>query len=124
MALDRSDVNPAQYETQLSPEEDKKFWTWLDTQHTQKHIGDGDYNYYKQRGYGYDYDFRAAYVDKQQQGDNGHWNDIGKKPNHPTFSVESKYAKDAPGYAGHWEGDLYVPPVNEKHYIPEVHDGQ
>ncbi len=43
--------------------------------------------------------------------ENGHWPDTFKKPNHPTFSVESQYAKgpDA-AKAGRWQGETFIPP--------------
>lgn len=60
---------------------------------------------------GIDYDLRGAYKaglhkDEKSQ----HWSDEFKKPNHPTFSDQSRYAKDAPEKAGHWEGNRYVGP--------------
>lgn len=41
----------------------------------------------------------------------GHLPDKWKTPGHPTFSVESVYAKQAPGLAGTWENGIYIPPV-------------
>lgn len=40
-----------------------------------------------------------------------HLPDTYKKPNHETFSDESQYAPMAPGRAGHWQGDKYMPPA-------------
>lgn len=107
--------DPIKYETQLSPEEEKKFQIWLDKNHKEGKIGTGDYNFYKKNGYGYDYDFRAAFKngitpainpeDKQW-----HWNDFGKKPNEPTFSNQSVYYPGlaAPGVGGYWNEDAFV----------------
>ena len=107
--------HPKDYETKLSTEEEKGFHPWLDEQHKKGHIAKGDYKYYKENNHGYDYDFRAAYKYKANSGLNKndnkiHWGDIGKKPNHPTFSNESvHYPKNAkPGVGGRWEGDNYI----------------
>ena len=62
---------------------------------------------------GYDYDLRGAYKSGGSKDPvTGHWKDTYKKPNHPTFSDQSNYAKgDQLDRAGHWEGDLFVPPA-------------
>lgn len=39
-----------------------------------------------------------------------HFTDVGKRPNHPTFSNESKYSNSkTPG--GNWNGDVFVPSI-------------
>lgn len=38
-----------------------------------------------------DYDMRGAWKEGAAQSENGHFPDTYKKPNHPTFSEESKY---------------------------------
>lgn len=107
----------SEYETRLSKKQEARFWPWLEKQHSKGYIADGDYRYYKQNGGGYDYDFRAAYANGEKPSLNKadgryHWSDIGKKPNHSTFSTESKYAT-VPGVSpGRWEGDTFVPPGN------------
>lgn len=59
---------------------------------------------------GEDYDFPGAFkAGLTPDPQSGHWPDTFKKPNHPTFSVESQYAKDRPELAGHWNDDAYVP---------------
>jgi hypothetical protein len=64
---------------------------------------------------GADYDLRGAYKDNMKRASNGHMGDKFKKPNHPTFSDQSKYAVgDQADRAGHWEGDTFVPPVATK----------
>ena len=61
---------------------------------------------------GVDYDLRGAYKDRMQRSSNGHLGDKYKKPNHPTFSDESKYATGVQrDRAGHWVGDTFVPPT-------------
>lgn len=54
---------------------------------------------------GRDYDYAGAFLAGYGRGqsENGHLPDTFKKPNHPTFSVESKYATGAyKKYAGSW----------------------
>lgn len=54
---------------------------------------------------GHDYDYAGAFLAGYGRGnsENGHLPDTFKKPNHPTFSVESKYATGAyKKYAGSW----------------------
>lgn len=60
---------------------------------------------------GVDYDQRGAYQAQLEQQANGHWQDAFKKPNHPTFSDQSRYAVQQPDLAGHWNGDQFIPPV-------------
>ena len=88
------------YETALSPAEERDFQRWK-----QK---------YAPRDSGADYDLRGAYkAGVSMDPANGHWPDTFKKPNHPTFSVESQYARYAPELAGMWVGpkhDVYLPP--------------
>lgn len=84
------------YETALTPEEETGFSKWKQQ--------------YAPQDSGVDYDWRGAFKAKlTPDAKSGHWPDTYKKPNHPTFSVESQYAKDAPELAGRWEGERYVP---------------
>lgn len=62
------------------------------------------------------YDYRAYYdsaspwdlANTMYNKNNGHFTDVGKRPNHPTFSNESKYSNSkTPG--GTWNGDTFVP---------------
>jgi hypothetical protein len=102
-------TNDAQYETQLPPEKEKEFWQWLDKQHSEGNIKNGDYNFYKENGYGYGYDFRAAFIKGLKASENGHWSDWGKKPSHSTFSTESIYANEPGVRPGKWKGNTYYP---------------
>lgn len=89
-----------QYETPLDPTGEENFTAWK-----QK---------YAPNDSGEDYDLRGAFKAGLTPARDGHWPDTYKKPNHPTFSDESIYAKDAPDKAGSWDGEFYVPPK----YIP------
>jgi hypothetical protein len=85
------------FTTPLSPSEEQAFQAWK-----QK---------YAPSDSGDDYDLRGAFkAGLTPDAKTGHWPDTYKKPNHPTFSDQSIYAKDAPEKAGHWEGDTFVPP--------------
>jgi hypothetical protein len=84
------------FNTQLSPDEEQQFQAWK-AQNAPKDSGA-------------DYDLRGAFKAGLQPGANGHWADTYKKPNHPTFSDQSQYAKLAPEKAGRWDGDTYIPP--------------
>lgn len=56
---------------------------------------------------GQDYDLVAAWQ-KGLVPTNGHFPDTFKFPNHPTFSVESRFYQ--PGLpAGRWEGETFIP---------------
>lgn len=62
---------------------------------------------YAPRDSGQDYDLRGAFKAGLKPDTTGHWPDTFKKPGHPTFSDESKYARF--GNPGHWQGDTYTP---------------
>ena len=52
----------------------------------------------------YDYDLRGAFSSGVMASGNGHLPDTYKKPNHPTFSMESQYhTSETPG--GQWSQD-------------------
>lgn len=62
---------------------------------------------------GQDYDYTGAFLAGQERGGpDGHLPDTFKRPNHETFSVESKYAPLAPDKAGYWgpDGEYVAPP--------------
>lgn len=83
------------YDTRLDENEEAKFQAWK-RQHAPFDSGQ-------------DYDYRGAYKAGVTANAKGHWPDTYKKPNHPTFSDESIYASQAPGLAGHWDGEKYTP---------------
>lgn len=82
----------ANFNTVLSPGDEAKFKDWKAK--------------YAPRDSGADYDLRGAFKAGLTPAANGHWPDTFKKPNHDTFSNESKYA--AYGNAGHWVDGQYV----------------
>lgn len=51
---------------------------------------------------GKDYDLQGAYLAGLNTADNGHLPDTFKKPNHPTFSDQSKYSGQGLGIGGTW----------------------
>jgi len=71
--------------------------------------------FYAPNDSGEDYDLRAAFSAGAHPDASGHWPDLFKKPNHPTFSVESVYAvgSDA-AKAGKWKGNRFIPPQGNK----------
>lgn len=65
-------------------------------------------------GTGVDYDMRGYFAKygATPHADGQHFTDEFKLPNHPTFSDQSNFAKgDNAKFAGHWNGDTFVPPA-------------
>ena len=103
------------FNTQLSPEEEKKFQSWV-AQESEKAGYDKSMDLEN-------YDLRGAWKEIQQgdmaEDDRGHLGDKYKKPNHPTFSDQSIYhntkdPKTGRKYqGGSWskenEMDVYTP---------------
>jgi len=81
------------YNTALSPKEEKKFTKWAKA--TQREFDTEDY------------DLRGAWKElnsgTMSEAENGHLGDKYKKPNHPTFSDESKYHGVDGYYGGSWK---------------------
>lgn len=77
----------SKYNTPLSKKEEELFLNWVMNE-SQKQGRDLTKDLM-------DYDLRGAWKELQDnpdlQSENGHWPDTYKKPNHPTFSIESKY---------------------------------
>lgn len=99
------------YNTPLSDADEAAFQSWSKGN---GHAGDT-----------YDYDLRGAFKSGAGQADNGHFPDTFKKPNHPTFSDQSKYSGSGGLYGGQWtqteDGrDRFVAsPSNLIHQTPE-----
>lgn len=109
MCFDASKQNsPPSYTTQLSPADELGFKVW-GSDLAKRNPQFSDWNDPSS-----DYDYRAAYLENKglslksgesiNVGDNQvHLSDVGKRPTHPTFSIESKYAKGSDlQYAGMW----------------------
>lgn len=86
-----------EFETELAPSDERKFQVWKQR--------------YAPHDSGLDYDLRGAFKQGLFPDALGHWPDTFKKPNHPTFSVESVYAVECPNRAGRWVGDRFLPPA-------------
>lgn len=99
----------ANYNTQLSPTDERAFQAWR-AQLPQNLQGTADY------------DLRAAFLANAQQAANGHLDDLGKKPNHMTFSDGSKYSTpQTPGGTWAQNGDQWVffaSPTNLRYHDP------
>lgn len=93
------------YNTPLSDEDEAKYQEWAKAN--------------KREGDTYDYDMRGAWKEGASQGGNGHFTDKYKKPNHPTFSDQSKYHGVDGEEGGKWEqnGDKwrFTPGSTNKH---------
>lgn len=92
--IEEAQAAEPQFETKLTPQEETEFQKWKIK--------------YAPNDSGLDYDLRGAFKAGLKPNEGRHWPDTYKKPNHPTFSVESVYAKDRPDLAGHWEGDKFI----------------
>ena len=77
----------SQYNTQLTPAEEKQFQAWA---LANNRVNDT-----------YDYDLRGFWKSGNQFSDNGHGSDQFKKPNHPTFSNQSIYSTEE-AQGGSW----------------------
>ena len=92
-----ADQDYSALDTKLTPEEEKQFQLWKQQ--------------YAPADSGYDYDLRGAFkAGLIPDAKSGHWSDAFKKPNHPTFSDQSQFAKDYPELAGSWSGETYIKP--------------
>lgn len=100
--------------TKLSPEEENKFMSWSGKMRIEGKINpQEDFSDYDMRGYW------KETGGKDISNINNNLPETYKRPNHPTFSTESKYAqgeyKDKYGdLAGTWSGDEFLPPVSEE----------
>lgn len=90
-------------DTKLSSDQENKFQEWKSK--------------YAPKDSGADYDLRGAFAKGYTPDqENGHFPDEFKKPNHPTFSDQSKFAKDYPELAGRWAADnkTFIPPIGKQ----------
>ena len=99
----------AHMNTALLEGKEEQFQLWLADMRKQGIIHENDNSY--------DYDYRGywqKYIDGNEMEPvlepGMHFPDEFKKPNHPTFSKDSKWARGAwEEYAGTWEGETYTP---------------
>lgn len=96
------------YDTSLTPAEERQFQQWK--------------RQYAPRDSGADYDLRGAFkAGLTPDARTGHWPDTFKKPNHPTFSNQSKYAVGADAAkAGSWQGEQFTSPRGEVDPLTEI----
>ena len=99
-----------QYNTKLSDKDEKDYQSWATKNNRQNDT--------------YDYDMRGAWKEGVQQGDSGHFPDTYKKPNHPTFSDESKYHGTDGHEGGKWSKqdgkDRFDPGPTNMHSKPAL----
>jgi hypothetical protein len=99
---DRDRYGYENYNTPLTTAEERDFQDWLAALSMQSGADRGLDQI--------DYDMRAAYLGRSSQDGRGHMGDVGKKPNHPTFSIESKYSTPQQK-GGRWEEGGFRPSV-------------
>lgn len=98
------------FNTQLTPDQEQQFRSWASAN---GRLSDS-----------YDYDMRGAWLNGASRGANGHFPDTYKKPNHPTFSTESKYSGVGGNVGGAWTQSgqnawMFTPsPTNLQHTDP------
>lgn len=99
------------FDTQLDEKSEPQFQAWLaDESKRRKRDVSLDLQDYDLRGYW----LGGGWKDTTGE---GHLPDTYKKPNHPTFSVESKYHDGKEYQGGTWEGDsVFVPGLTNKKY--------
>jgi len=106
--MDAERVVRSKFDTQLSPQEEFTFAEWKKK--------------YAPNDSGEDYDLRGAFKSGMKPSADGHWSDEFKKPNHPTFSNQSRYAAfgDPGEWAGVWDPKTrtYTPPVGPDVFTP------
>jgi len=87
----------SRYNTALSPTDEARYQAWGQAQAAQN----GGRN---PAADVYDYDMRGFWQSGQSFADNGHAGDAFKKPNHPTFSDQSRYHGVDGHQGGSWGG--------------------
>ena len=89
-----------EFNTSLSPQQETQFWDWVAKQSPQAGRDMGlDLH---------DYDLRGYWLESQGSEAQGHFTDRYKKPNHPSFSVESQYHSNE-YRGGVWGRDSFTP---------------
>lgn len=91
------------FNTKLTPEEEEQYRQWVAEQSkaAKRDVSQDEI----------DYDMRGAWKSGAAQGDDDHFPDTYKKPNHPTFSDESQYHGADGHKGGRWIYDEDGKPV-------------
>lgn len=100
----------SRYITILPDDDEAKFQEWYQRyalNHNLNPNPDAREHYYDYRGY---WDANRVNPDLELSLSGDHFPDTWKTPGHPTFSVDSVYAKYAPEIAGRWENGQYIGP--------------
>ena len=97
------------YNTTLTPEEEAAYGKWVSERSAAagRDIGQDTY----------DYDLRGAWQANAESAANGHMPDTYKKPNHPTFSDQSRYHGVDGAQGGTWGKEGDAPP-----FYPSQHN--
>ena len=111
LATFKQSINPADYTTRLTPEEQKQFNVWANDMRASGAINPNDkFQDYDMQGYWKNEVLNNT--DLANGNAQAHFTDKYKMPNHATFSNESIYATgDNAKYAGHWDNGSYVTPL-------------
>lgn len=96
----------SKFNTKLTPEEEAKYGEWA-----KKNGKDPDRETI-------DYDLRGAWKKGAELGENGHLTDEFKKPNHPTFSDQSKYHGKSAPWGGSYVGGKWSEENGKTRYQP------
>lgn len=100
----QSSINPDDYDTPLSAEEQIQYDNWVKSMQAEGKLAPGNEKFdYDMQGF-----WKNEVVKQTAAGQSGsaetHFTDTYKKPNHRTFSEESQYYnKDNKKYAGNWD---------------------
>jgi len=109
--------NSDNFNTPLTAQENTEFNSWVSTmKNTPSPSGNGSTVIHPKDNFS-NYDMQGYWKDNVKgnsnwaaDASNGHFTDKYKKPNHPTFSVESKYATgNYKQFAGKWTGNDFTP---------------
>ena len=111
LATFKQSINPADYTTRLTPDEQKQFNTWANDMKIKGLINPNDnFQDYDMQGYWKNEVLNST--DLANGNAEAHFTDKYKMPNHETFSNESIYATgENAKYAGSWDNNRYVTPL-------------
>lgn len=107
------------FNTELSPEDESLYQAW---KKANRHGFSDEY----------DYDMRGAWLAGNRGDSNMHFPDEFKKPNHPTFSTQSRYYgmdgvwstnplnEHEPSFGGHWYNNMFFPTETNMENIKNI----